>query len=271
MKRQFEKRLDELISREPLPYEVLFDAARYTLFSGGKRMRPLLTLEVATTLGAPLELALDPACAVEMVHTYSLIHDDLPAMDNDDFRRGKPTLHREFGEGIAILTGDWLLTKAFEVLGEAKGLTAEQRINLVVELSKGAGSEGMIGGQLIDLLSEGQDLSEEELSLMHRLKTARLIGASLSFGAIVAHQDPTALKEFGELIGLAFQIRDDLIDQEAGGRDHQMGKATFVTLLGRERAEKSLKETLDRAFCLLDNPLKPKLTALFSPLFVRKD
>lgn len=203
-------------------------------------MRPILTLAATAAFNGKIENALSPACALEMVHTYSLIHDDLPCMDNDDMRRGIPTLHKAFGEAEAVLAGDFLLTHAFQVLSEAPHLSPEQKIALVALLAKNAGGEGMIIGQLMDMDSEGQTIDLRTLEQIHHKKTGALITASVLFGGIIANasQDEMHhLEEFGRNIGLAFQIVDDLLDHVATGSDASNQKATYVTLLGIEKSK----------------------------------
>jgi geranylgeranyl diphosphate synthase, type II len=243
----FEGHLNRLFpERDPLS-----SAARYALFSGGKRLRPLLLLTTAEMFGSDVvEKALIPACAVEMIHTYSLIHDDLPCMDNDDWRRGKPTLHKVYGEWHALLTGDFLLTYTFELLSEAPLLTAEQKISLIRLLSHRAGASGMIGGQVIDLLSQDKEISWEHLVQMHQGKTAALIAASIESGAIIGKARPsevTQLSQLGRKLGLAFQLIDDLLDAESE-RAHSIN-ATFH--LGKEETERRAEALLQEALCSL--------------------
>jgi len=262
-------------------YSALFDAARYSLFSGGKRLRPLLALASAHTFGAELEKALDPACALECIHTYSLIHDDLPCMDNDDLRRGKPTLHRVFPEWHALLTGDYLATFAFEILAACTALTDGEKIELVHILSSRAGARGMIGGQIIDLMSQGHLIDIMLLQEMHANKTAALISASLEFGAVVAHasaQDRLLIKKCGMQIGIAFQIADDILDaspheghKETSDEIEQ--KATAVSLLGLEEANRYKDALLTESLsdlCSLSKPA-PLLKALFHKLVHRSN
>ncbi len=197
----------------------LFAAARYSLFGAAKRIRPLLCLIAHELFGGDIEQALYPACALEMLHTYSLIHDDLPCMDDDDLRRGRPTLHKVYPEGHAVLTGDFLLTYAFEVLATSPGLTAEQKLDLVRALSYAAGEKGMIGGQVLDLDWSSTDYHPRlhELVDLHEKKTAALFSAALEMGAIAAgasYKDRQLLMAAGRQIGLAFQIADDLADKD---------------------------------------------------------
>jgi geranylgeranyl diphosphate synthase, type II len=236
----------------------LFQAARYSLLSGGKRLRPLLTLATSEIYDVPIEKVLYPACALEMVHTYSLIHDDLPCMDNDDLRRGKPTLHKVYPEGHAVLTGDFLLTYAFEVLSISPHLTEKQKIDLVRCMAIHSGAQGMIGGQVVDLSSTGTTISEETLLFIHLCKTASMIIASLEFGGIIAEapeEDRTLLTSVGQKLGIAFQIIDDILDvtgskEDLGkkpGSDRLNDKTTAVTLFGLEKAQKEAEELFSSA------------------------
>ena len=197
------------------PHTSLFKAVRYALLSGGKRLRPLLTLAATHDLGGDLEVALLPSSALECIHTYSLIHDDLPCMDNDDMRRGKPSLHRAFDEGLAVLTGDFLLTKAFELITSAPGLTLRQKLRLVSSLSKRSGSEGMIGGQVVDIATKGKEILAKEQEWIDERKTASLFIVALEFGGVIAgasDDDLDRLRTIGHHFGLAFQLLDDLED-----------------------------------------------------------
>lgn len=231
----------------------LYEAMNYSLLAGGKRIRPVLTMEVCRLCGGEVPLALPLGCAVEMVHTYSLIHDDLPAMDNDDLRRGKPTNHKVFGEATAILAGDGLLTAAFSVLAQAPGLTPEQRLQAVDALSQAAGPKGMVGGQAIDMAGEGVHLDRETVETLQRLKTGALIRVAAHMGVIAANGSDSmaqAVDLYAQRVGLAFQVRDDMLDVEstAGelgksvGSDTQNQKTTFVTLLGLDGCRKWVDE-----------------------------
>lgn len=236
-----ENRLNELVFDQNVPYSILLRAARYSLLAGGKRLRPILAIATAETFGSRAKHALDPACALELIHTYSLIHDDLPCMDNDDFRRGKPSLHKAFPEGCAVLTGDFLLTFAFEVTAQAPHLTAQQKIELVHLLAKNSGAEGMIGGQVMDLESEGKKIPIDFLRNIHARKTAALITTAIEYGGIVANANPdhrVILRQFGYEIGLAFQIFDDILDVTSNkNSDEKNEKVTYVTLLGLDKAK----------------------------------
>ena len=283
-RRQIDEKLEELTSAPAdLPYAALFSSARYSLFTPGKRLRPLLTLATAASYGLSHEVALVPACAIEMVHTYSLIHDDLPCMDDDEMRRGKPTLHKVFPEWHALLTGDYLLTYAFELLAGAPSLGDKQKVALVRTLALRSGAHGMIGGQMIDLLSEGEQVSWDLLEKMHLGKTAGLMAASLEFGGIIAgasETDMKALQKTGLAIGIAFQLIDDLLDdtgteEELGkpiGSDRENFKATAVSVLGslatQEMATKLLKAADDNLSSL--SCPAPLLRALLDQMVHRR-
>ena len=231
-------------------YSVIEDAMKYSLETGGKRVRPMLVLEFCRICGGDVEKALPFAAAVEFIHTYSLIHDDLPCMDNDDMRRGKPSSHIKFGEADALLAGDALLTHAFTALASAE-LSSKQIVDAVKILSDYAGANGMIGGQIIDLEGENKNLSLEELFLMDKLKTAALITAACVLGCIAAdnyNNIPSAIK-FAENLGIAFQIIDDVLDFLEGedNSDIISGKSTYVSLLGLENARGEAAKYTDTA------------------------
>jgi len=237
-------------------------AMHYSLFAGGKRLRPILALASVEAVGGRISHALPLACSLELIHTYSLIHDDLPPMDNDDWRRGKPTSHKVFGEALAILAGDALLTEAFHLATRPdlmKGVPPQRRIQALWHLARAAGSLGMIGGQAMDILSQGEDVEADLLEYIHSHKTGALIAASVAVGAIIGGASVRqfrALEEYGEKLGLAFQITDDLLDVEGEegilgktvGKDRSKGKATFPALFGipesRRRAENLIAEAL---------------------------
>lgn len=261
---RIEQQLDKLIPETSYPYKALFQAARYSLLSGGKRLRPLLALATTQVMQGNLDVALIPACALELVHTYSLIHDDLPCMDDDDFRRGKPTLHKVVSEGQAVLAGDYLLTYAFETIVQAPGLSAEQRLKLIALLGEASGGHGMIAGQVMDLNATNQQVDLQVLRLIHRKKTGAIITASVLFGGIIANatdENLTLLRQFGEEIGLAFQIVDDILDvtmsEQKHGRavasDVVNAKSTYVALLGLDQAKKTAHEHLQAALRALDS------------------
>lgn len=257
-----EENLSALVPLIPCPYQELFAAARYSLLAGGKRVRPLLTIITAEMLGKDFKKAMIPACTLEMIHTYSLIHDDLPCMDDDDFRRGKPSLHKAVDEGLAVLTGDYLLTSAFDILANIDCLTADQKLALISVLAKKSGAEGMIGGQVMDISSDDTKIDLSRLQEIHMRKTGMLIAASLEFGAIIAEatrEVQASLKEFGLKLGLAFQIIDDILDvtasHEKHGRDQASdlinGKTTYVSLLGLDGSKQLAVSVTNEALDLL--------------------
>lgn len=256
--RLIEQRLDQLVPRQNGPHQHLFEAARYSLLGAGKRLRPILTLVTTEMLGGHIPDALSAACTLEMIHTYSLIHDDLPCMDNDDYRRGKLTVHKKYSEGHAVLTGDYLLTYAFEILATDSTLSAEQKVKLMAILAKRSGGNGMIGGQVMDLAYEGQQIDLAALQALHSRKTGDLMTAAIEFGGILAHAQEAhlhKLQTFGENIGLAFQVIDDILDftnsQAKHGRavssDLINRKSTYVTLLGLDKARACAQEFYDQA------------------------
>ncbi len=238
------------------PYDRLFASMRYSILAGGKRIRPVLTLEFARLGGVDWHLALPYACALELVHNYSLIHDDLPCMDNDDLRRGKPTNHKVFGETMAVLAGDALQPEAFGLIANAPGLSAESRIDAVNVLSRAAGADGMVAGQVIDTVCRNED--EESLTLLHRLKTGAMIAGAAELGCVAAgmgEKRRAQAVEFAQQLGLAFQIRDDVLDvvgsEDALGKpigsDREEGKVTFVDLKGLEGCRRAIEECTHRA------------------------
>lgn len=236
----------------------IFDSMRYSLFAGGKRLRPVLLLAAADAVGADGDKFLKVACGLEMIHTYSLIHDDLPAMDNDDYRRGKLTNHKVYGEGIAVLAGDSLLTYAFETMLSQEGVEPKTLLRVVKEIASAAGPEGMVGGQVIDMESEGKAVPLDMLQQMHRAKTGALFRAAVRTGAILggaSEKEIEALTVYAEKFGLAFQITDDILDvigsAEAIGKpvgsDLKNNKSTYVTLHSVEIAQQMAKETVTDA------------------------
>jgi farnesyl diphosphate synthase len=251
--------LERILPKSDFPERKLFDAMRYSALSGGKRLRPFLVLGAARIFGVGEECALRVASAVECVHCYSLIHDDLPAMDNSDLRRGRPTAHKQYDEATAILAGDALLTLAFEILTDPR--THEDpavRCRLVTTLAKASGVHGMVGGQMLDLIAETTDLDIGAITRLQRLKTGELIACSTESGAILGKasvQHTNALRAYAHDLGLAFQIIDDLLDaegteEETGksvGRDAKAGKATFVTILGADRARNQARLLSEQA------------------------
>lgn len=242
----------------------IYKAVRYSVFNGGKRIRPILCLAAAEAIGGDLGPAIPVACALELIHSYSLIHDDLPAMDNDDFRRGKPTCHKVFGDNMAILAGDALLTEAFVLLShvEKVRLSAERRLAVIQEIAKAAGICGMIGGQALDVLSGKSEPNENMLREIHRRKTGALIVAAIKSGAIIfnARKDKIqALAEYGINVGLAFQIADDILNVEGNrelmgketGSDAAHDKLTYPSLLGLDVAKEKLAKYIDSAVASL--------------------
>jgi geranylgeranyl diphosphate synthase type II len=256
--------LDRLMPREDTPPAVIHRAMRYSLFAGGKRIRPFLCLEGARVVADQTPGLAAAACSLEMVHTYSLIHDDLPALDNDDLRRGRPTSHKVFGEAMAILAGDGLLTHAFQVLGQLKGVEPTRRARLVEELAVAAGTVGgMIGGQVNDLEGENQPPTPELLESIHRAKTGAMLRASVRMGAILAGASEAefdALSRYGEHIGLAFQIVDDLLDVEqssatlgkTAGKDAAQHKITFPAVYGLEVSHRMAEQERESAHAALE-------------------
>ncbi|HVI52117.1 MAG TPA: farnesyl diphosphate synthase [Candidatus Sulfotelmatobacter sp.] len=256
--------LERLLPLPEGPEARLFEAMRYASLDGGKRLRPFFVLQTAALFNVADQAALRVAAAIEMVHCYSLVHDDLPAMDDDDLRRGRPTVHRKYDEATAILVGDGLLAKAFEVLaGPATHSDPQVRCELVWELASASGGNGMVGGQMVDLLAAELDMDMCAVTRLQQMKTGRLIGFSCEAGAVMgkaAHQQRQALKAYAHDIGLAFQIADDLLDVEGDPalvgkglhKDKDAGKATFVSLLGVERAHAQADALSAQAVAHLD-------------------
>jgi geranylgeranyl diphosphate synthase type II len=255
--------LERLLPPESARPAIIHRAMRYSVFAGGKRVRPILCIESARIFTADTAPVLPVACALEFIHTYSLIHDDLPALDNDDLRRGQPTCHKKFGEAMAILAGDALLTLAFETLATAQ-LSSERRIEIVAEIAAGAGTrDGMVGGQVADLEAERQPVTAEMLEYIHRSKTAALICASVVSGGIVGGATPAELLNlcaFGQQIGWAFQVTDDILDVEessaalgkTAGKDQAQQKATYPALFGLAKSHEFARELATRAIANLD-------------------
>lgn len=241
----------------------IYSAMEYSLLAGGKRLRPILTLECCRLCGGDIDMALPLGCAVEMVHTYSLIHDDLPCMDNDDLRRGKPTNHKVYGEATAVLAGDGLLTAAFGVMANSCALTEHQRLAAIQALSAAAGPQGMIGGQILDMDGEDRALSRFEIEELQKLKTGALIRCAVYMGCIAAQADEQtalALDGYAQKLGLAFQVRDDILDVISTteclgkpiGSDAEQGKTTFVTLMGLEECQSWVERLSEEACQCLD-------------------
>ena len=242
-----DKALDRFLPRATAKPATIHKAMRYSLFAGGKRIRPVLTLAAAEACGGTASAAMPAACAAECIHTYSLIHDDLPCMDDDDLRRGRPTSHKVFGEGVAVLAGDGLLTIAFEILAQAKPTPRYGTAALVRELADAAGSKWLIGGQVADLEGEGRALTATELKYIHRCKTAALLTSSLRLGAMSANATARQLQnltDFGQALGLAFQVIDDILDVtqtteklgKTAGKDVKATKATYPAIHGLEKS-----------------------------------
>ncbi len=240
------------------PQKIIYDAMNYSVFAGGKRLRPVLMTETCIMCGGDADEALPFACAMEMIHTYSLIHDDLPAMDNDDLRRGMPTNHIKFGEANAILAGDALLTKAFETALSYSGKYPERAMRAAKLLAKSAGTEGMIGGQVVDIESEHKTVTAEELRYIHLLKTGAIIRSACTIGAVMAganEEEIAAADEYAKNLGIAFQICDDVLDvtsttDELGkpvGSDAESEKNTYVTLFGLEKSRELMHQYTDKA------------------------
>lgn len=260
-KAEVDKALRTYLPPQDHPPPLLHEAMHYSLFAGGKRIRPILHLATVSASGGDDEACMPFACALEFIHTYSLIHDDLPAMDDDDLRRGRPTNHKVFGEAVAVLAGDALLTEAFRLISNEQLRERFEPGALLWathELAHAAGSQGMVGGQAVDIASEGQDVDATTLNYIHTHKTGALIRASIRTGAIlnVAPSDHLeCFTRFGEALGLAFQIRDDLLNVEGDperlgksvGTDASKGKATYPALFGIERARERLCELVEKA------------------------
>lgn len=284
-KHQVETAIEAYLPGEKVwPYK-LHEAMLYSLRAGGKRLRPILVIAACEAVGGKIDWVLPVACALEMIHTYSLIHDDLPAMDDDDLRRGKPTNHKIFGEAIAILAGDALLTEAFRIMTRFRHpqIQLATLLEVVEEIADASGSQGMAGGQVADLESEHQQISLQDLERLHRHKTGRLIKVSLEAGAKLANANAeqlSALSKYGECIGLAFQIADDILDIEGGeeigkdvGSDLEKDKATYPRLMGMDESKKLAKKLIDDALdCLkiFDEKAEP-LRALALYIIQRKN
>lgn len=261
---EVDQKLDYLLGKGDSPENRILDAMRYATFVGGKRIRPFLVMASSELFGVDKACAIRVAAAIEMIHCYSLVHDDLPAMDDDDLRRGQPTCHIKYDEATAILAGDALLTKAFEVLAEEQTHgDPKVRIELISTLAKASGHEGMVGGQMLDLMAEETELGIPEITRLQRLKTGALIAFSSEAGAILgkaSRQARQALHAYAHDLGLAFQIQDDLLDvegttEEVGkktGKDEDAGKETFVSLLGVDRAREQANLLAEQAAQHLD-------------------
>lgn len=265
-RRAIDAALDAALPKETVWPERLHQAMRYSLFAGGKRIRPLLAVCACDAVAGSFDEALPFACAVEMVHTFSLIHDDLPAMDNDDFRRGKPTSHKAFGEAMAILAGDALLARAFHLLSDgapADPTRLQRRAQAAALLGEAVGAAGLIGGQVEDMASEGRPVTAEALERIHRSKTGALLRASVRGGALLGGADPAELEQltrYGSAIGLAFQIVDDILDAtesaeslgKTAGKDRHAQKATYVRVHGLQAARGKADALLLEALACLE-------------------
>lgn len=247
--KRVDQQLDALLPSEDTRPSTLHQAMRYSTFAGGKRLRPLLCLAAAEACGGKEEHALFPACAVEIMHTYSLVHDDLPCMDDDDLRRGRPTSHKVYGEGVAVLTGDALLTESFAIIAQTPATERYHAGHYVSELAATGGSKQLIGGQVLDLEGEGKDLDQRQLVHIHEAKTAALLTSSLRLGAMSANASAAeleALTTFGYNLGLAFQVIDDILDVtqtteklgKTAGKDESVDKSTYPAILGLEASRK---------------------------------
>ena len=278
-------RLSELYPEGTRTFKTLYDAQKYSLLAGGKRIRPVLVIETCRALGGNESVAVDFAAAVEMVHTYSLIHDDLPCMDDDDLRRGRPTNHKVYGEATAILAGDGLLTDAFGVILSNPTASAQAKANAALALSQGAGSFGMVQGQVIDMFGEQNELSLNELLELHKGKTGALIKAAVKLGCFAAELDATdpriaALSTYADKIGLAFQVIDDVLDctqsaetlGKSVGSDQRDGKTTFMSFYSVEDAKEYAKQLTKEAIGALDNvPRTESLVELAEYLMERNN
>ncbi len=259
--------LEQYLPKEEERPQSIHKAMRYSIFAGGKRVRPVLMLAACEAVGGQIDTSMPAACAMEMIHTYSLIHDDLPAMDDDDFRRGRPTNHKVFGEAIAILAGDGLLTEAFKLMSDprfAAGLSPEARLAVIHEIATCAGTYGMVGGQVVDMESEGKpDMDLPTVQYIHTHKTGALIKASVVAGALLGGADEkqlAAIRRYGEAAGLAFQIADDILDIEGtteeigkdAGSDEARGKATYPAVMGLAAAKQEAQAMMDEAMLALE-------------------
>ncbi len=258
------KNLEKIIEEKDCPQNTIYKAMNYSLKAGGKRIRPVLMLACSELVGGQIQSAMPFACAIEMIHTYSLIHDDLPCMDNDDLRRGKPTNHKVFGEAMAVLAGDALLNCAFETMLKNTDVSPNMTLAAMSEIATAAGTEGMIGGQVIDIESEGKTVDAVTLMTMHLHKTAALIMASARVGALLgggSREDLAAMEEFSRYLGIAFQIKDDILDVTGSeemlgkktGVDSLLQKSTFVSIYGMEQSQNLLNDYTQKAIEVLSN------------------
>ena len=281
-KKEIETYVSQILTSPNEEYSRLYESMNYSLLMGGKRIRPIITKAVIEALGGSWEAHKDVICAIELIHTYSLIHDDLPAMDNDDYRRGKLTNHRVYGDGMAVLAGDGLLTYAFELVSKNTSLQPEQIVAIIQSLAKGAGPSGMVGGQSFDLESEGKELPLEELVVLHKGKTGALFTTADEIGLIIMNAPAdvrASYLSYADYLGLLFQITDDILDvvgtqEELGktpGSDERQHKATYVSILGLEEAKARAQEVADLALQALQtsNRTSPVLEGLITYLMER--
>jgi geranylgeranyl diphosphate synthase type II len=262
--KEVDRALDRFLPKESTPPATIHKAMRYSLFAGGKRLRPVLCLAAAEACGGKIGAALPLACAVECIHTYSLIHDDLPSMDNDDLRRGRATCHKVFGDGIAILAGDALLTIAFEIAATAKAPARYDLREIFREITTAAGSQKLIAGQVADLEAEGRRINRAQLRYIHENKTAALLTTSVRLGAMAANATPkqlAAITSFGRALGLAFQVIDDILDVtqtseklgKSAGKDITAKKATYPAVIGLEKSRAEARRLTAKAHNALDS------------------
>src|SRR5437660_3653079 len=283
-KKLIDRALDSYLPKASTKPATLHRAMRYSLFAGGKRLRPILCLAAAEACRGKIDDALPLACAIECIHTYSLVHDDLPSMDNDDFRRGRPTCHKVFGEGIAVLAGDALLTIAFEIVSHAKPSRRYDMSTLLREIAVAAGSQKLIAGQVADLEAEGKNVKRRELQFIHENKTAAILRSSVRLGAMSANADTrklAAITQFGQRLGLAFQIIDDILDVtqtseilgKSAGKDVAAKKATYPAVIGLEKSRgeaKRLTREAQNALSVFSNRDAETLHALANYLLERE-
>jgi geranylgeranyl diphosphate synthase type II len=260
--KKIDRALDRYLPKETAKPATIHRAMRYSLFAGGKRLRPILCLAAAETCGGKIDRALPLACAMECIHTYSLVHDDLPSMDNDDFRRGRPTCHKVFGNGIAVLAGDALLTVAFEIVSRATPTSRYNMSSYLSEIAVAAGSRKLIAGQVADLEAEGRKATRAELRYIHENKTAAILTASVRLGAMSANADAkklAAITKFGRALGLAFQVIDDILDVtqtteklgKSAGKDIAAQKATYPAVIGLDKSRAEAKRLTRHAHSAL--------------------
>lgn len=262
--KEVDRALNRFLPKESTPPATIHQAMRYSLFAGGKRLRPILCLAAAEACGGKISAALPLACAIECIHTYSLVHDDLPSMDNDDLRRGRATCHKVFGDGIAILAGDALLTIAFEIAAQSKPTKRYDLRKIIHEIAIAAGSRKLIAGQVADLEAEGKRISRDQLRFIHENKTAALLTASVRLGAMAANASAkqlSAITAFGQALGLAFQVIDDILDVtqtserlgKSAGKDVAAKKATYPAVIGLEKSRAEANRLTSQADAALAN------------------